>query len=121
MGDRGYVVFGHGAALVLWRRRNAVGEVLLSGKFPRASLRRIATASAGLVDGRMSTTLGESAEQRVFDQKRADGTLPRRAALGLFALAYGPIPGTTLPPGPRAPLEDGNPAIRAVFRIWLTL
>ncbi len=47
--------------------------------------------------------------------------MPKQVALDLFALAYGPLPGTKRPAGPAGRITEGTLAARAILRIWQTL
>ena len=62
-----------------------------------------------------------SAQEQVLAQINDEGYLPKDAALQLFALQYGPLPGVTTPKGPPGENADGNLAITNVFRVWSEL
>jgi hypothetical protein len=115
VGNEGFLRLKKGSALVFWRRRDAVGVVLVVSK--RAPLRATALAYARVVDVRMNRVRGEDAWQRALDGIRPDGSVPRKTALDLFALAYGPLPGTKAPAGPRPASVDGTLAEELVLRI----
>jgi hypothetical protein len=120
VGDAGFAVRGK-SAIVLWRTKNAVGEILVTGPRSPAVLADAAISYAGLLDGRISFALSETLEQRLLDQIKPNGVVPRSTALGLFALAYGPLPGTKRPAGTAAPMEEGTLAGRLILQIWPTL
>lgn len=58
---------------------------------------------------------------KLLAQTNDEGHLPKEAALQLFALQYGPLPGVTVPKGNPGPSSDGTLAINNVFRIWSEL
>ena len=119
VGNEGYTVATRRAVVVVWRRRNAVGEILLTSGRPPP--RRVALAYAGVVDARMDHLLGLDAWHRTLEQIRPDGTVPRKTALGLFALAYAPLPGTKAPPGPAGTVEEGTLAAGLILGLLPTL
>ncbi|MFZ4585058.1 MAG: hypothetical protein ACOYNI_07490 [Acidimicrobiia bacterium] len=57
-------------------------------------------------------------QQQLLEQRNADDQLTKDAALQLFALQYGDLPGVTVPSGTPGPNEDGNLAIANVLRYW---
>jgi hypothetical protein len=54
----------------------------------------------------------------VFDQIRPDGTVTPETALTAFALAFGPLPGVTVPAGNGRPIADGTIALRWLVGSW---
>src|SRR5436309_2606202 len=81
----------------------------------------LALAYARLADAHLARSLAETAWERTLDGIRPDGTVPRSVALDLFALAYGPLPRTRRPAGPRPPRDEGTLAAVQVLRLWSTL
>jgi hypothetical protein len=57
-------------------------------------------------------------QDKILAQTTDEGFLPKDAALQLFALQYGPLPGVSVPKGTNGPATDGNLAIANVFRVW---
>ena len=107
------------AALVVWRRLDAVGEVMFASPRPGVA-RTIALRYALVADGHMQKLLSSSVWERTLDGIGPHG-VPRSVALDLFALAYAPLPGTSRPSGPAGPIEDGTLAAANVLAIWPTL
>jgi von Willebrand factor type D domain len=123
-GQEGYAIASRrpGSAIVLWRRGSAVGEILLAMRLSAKLRRSIAVQYAAVADGHMAHLLYLDAWQRTLGDIRPDGTVPRKVALDLFALAYGPLPGTKRPRGPHGPPhEDAFFAETALLRYWSTL
>lgn len=125
LGTQGLIVGplrGRSTVVALWRRNEAVGQIVLRLPEEAEPLRRLTRAYARVVDARMRHVLGLDDWQRTLEQVRPDGTMPRQTALDLFALTYGPLPGVKAPrvrkPGGR---EEGTLAGRALLRIWSTL
>jgi hypothetical protein len=123
VGEEGWLIAaGHGgSALVVWRRRNAVGEILLTAKLTAKPLHTVAVQYASVSDFHMQHLLSLDAWQRTLGRIRPNGTVPRKVALDLFALAYAPLPGTKRPRGPYGPIPDGTLAGTEILRIWSTL
>lgn len=103
--------------VVLWRRNRGLGAIVL--RAPRDD-RRLSLAYARITDLHLGHALVKTAWQRTLDGIRPNGTVPRRVALGLFALAYGPLPGTKRPEGPRGEVEASLAADLIPF-FWSTL
>ena len=123
VGEQGWLVAAKrgGSVAVVWRRRNAVGEVLLTARLRPPQLARAAVQYAAVSDAHMSRVLGLAAWDRTLDLISAKGGVPRKAALDLFALAYLPLPGTARPAGPAGPITDGTLAAANILAIWRTL
>jgi von Willebrand factor type D domain len=121
VGAAGWAVTKQGSALVVWHRRNAVGELLLTTKLDPRLLTTIATQYAAVADAHMEHLLSLDAWERTLERIKPDGTVPRAVALDLFALAYGPLPGTKRPAGPYGRISEGTLAARVVLRSWSTL
>lgn len=58
---------------------------------------------------------------QAISAKMVDGVLPVEAALQLFALQYGPIPGVEVAPGAPGPARTGTLSMLAVFGVWSEL
>jgi hypothetical protein len=125
LGNQGWLVGplrGRSTVVVLWRRNEGVGQIVLRAPETTESLRRLARAYARAADAHMRHVLSLDDWQRTLEQVRPNGTMPRKTALDLFALTYGPLPGVK-PPRVRKPGrgEEGTLAGRALLRIWSTL
>ncbi len=59
-----------------------------------------------------------SAWDQVLDQIQPDGTVTAATALQAFALAFGPLPGVTVPDGPLSPIRSGSGALRWLVGHW---
>jgi hypothetical protein len=59
-----------------------------------------------------------TAWDRVLDQVGPDGSVSAATALQAFALAYGPLPGVTVPPGPVGMIRSGSGPIRWLISRW---
>lgn len=123
VGEEGWLVAAKrgGSVVVVWRRRNAVGEVLLAARLRLPELMRAAAQYASVSDAHMARALSLDAWNRTLELIPASGKVPRKVALDLFALAYAPLPGTTRPSGPAGPILDGTLAAANVLAIWKTL
>jgi hypothetical protein len=126
VGDGGFLVGPvrkRTAVVVVWRRRNGIGQVLLArDNTSAAELRRLASAYAHLADQRLALALAADPWQRTLDEIRPNGTFSRGTSLKLFALAYGALPGTKRPVGKLTkPAEEGTLAALQILRLWPTL
>jgi hypothetical protein len=123
VGEQGWLVAAKrgGSVVVFWRRQNAVGEVLLTGRLRRPQLAHAAVQFAAVSDAHMASVLSLGAWDRSLARIPANGKVPRSIALDLFALAYAPLPGTTRPAGPVGPITDGTLAAANVLAIWKRL
>ena len=61
VGEQSWIVARRGAAVVTWRRQNAVGEILLSARLTPPALHRTAARYAAVSDSRMADVLGRDA------------------------------------------------------------
>jgi len=57
-------------------------------------------------------------QAQLLAQTTDEGYLPKEAALQLFAVQYGPIPGVAIPTGPPGPSVSGTLAARNVLRVF---
>jgi von Willebrand factor type D domain len=123
IGEQGWLVPARrgGAAAVVWRRQQAVGEILLAGRLKPPQLAHAAGQYAAVADARMARVLGQDAWERTLGRIPAGRKIPKSLALDLFALAYGPVPGTARPAGSAGPVEDGTLAAGAVLANWSAL
>src|SRR5262245_40556931 len=121
VGEQGWLVAARGAAVVVWRRQQAVGEILVAGRLKPAQLARTAGRYATLADAHMARELGLDAWERALARIPPGRKIPKSLALDLFALAYGPLPGTSKPAGSTGPVEDGTLAAAAVIANWSAL
>jgi hypothetical protein len=116
VGDKGWLLRPRGdrPLVLLWRRRDALGAILL-----RAPLngRRFALAYARVADARMARDRTATPWQRALEGIRPNGTVPRATALKLFALAYRPLPGATRPRGSTG-APEGSLAGNLALRLW---
>ena len=56
--------------------------------------------------------------QQTLGQVKPDGTVDVSSALTAFAMAIAPVPGVTVPAGPRGDIASGTIAVRWVFAHW---
>ena len=108
VGEQSWSVARRGAAVVAWRRQNAVGEILLAARLRPAQLSQTAVQYATVADARMADVLGRDAWDRALARIPANGKISKKLALDLFALAYGALPGTSPPLGLRARSRTGR-------------
>ena len=59
-----------------------------------------------------------SAWQAVLDQVQPDGTVSAQTALQAFAVAFGPLPGVSVPPGDPGTIPSGTAALRWLVGHW---
>ena len=74
-------------------------------------------APAATTGTTLASTEG-SAWQQVRDQIGPDGSVTVEVALEAFSLAYGPLPGVTVPTGPVGPVRSGTSALRWIVAHW---
>jgi len=60
----------------------------------------------------------QSAYDMVLDRVKPDGTVDTATALAAFSLAIAPLPGVTMPPGPRMLIESGTAAVTWTLAHW---
>lgn len=83
-----------------WREGTTVELVELSAPARQRTAAALAFELAKLADsGLRTTTPPPTAFDQVAAQVEPDGTMPESAALQAFALAYGALPGVSVPPG----------------------
>jgi len=125
LGARGFVMAPRGAGrrpvLVVWARGRVLGAIEFAAPFRPTGLRAVAIGYAELADSLIARAVSKTAWQHVLDRIGPNGRITRSIALDLFALAYGPLPGTRRPPGPAGRIDDGTPAMRGILRYWRTL
>jgi hypothetical protein len=76
-----------------------------------------APATSGPTDA-TTGTVERSAWQQVLDQIGPDGSVSKETALELFSIAFGPLPGVTIPSGPAGPAHSGTGALRLLASYW---
>lgn len=59
-----------------------------------------------------------SAWEAVMRNSGPDGVPSKQVALSAFSLAFGPLPGVAMPPGPRGLISSGTGALRWVWGHW---
>lgn len=122
IGDRGWLLRRRSGSsppvVVVWQSNRGLGAILL--RAPRGA-RGLALAYARLADAHLERALTATAWERTLDRIRPNGTVPRKVALDLFALAYGPLPGTKAPAGSAGGTVEGTLATRHILRLWPTL
>lgn len=107
---------------VAWYRGRVLSAIVLEIGGQKPPVRaKVALDYGRVADSRVATALTRTALDVVMAGVTAKGELPRKTALGLFALAFKPLPGTVLPAGPAAPIQSGTPAARNILRLWKTL
>ena len=103
VGDGGWASAKDETTTVVWRAGGRVGVVRWRGSAPGSSIGP-ALAFARLANVNLAA-VPETAQQRVLEDTRPDGTISKRTALRLFALAYGRVPGVRVPRGPPGEVE----------------
>jgi hypothetical protein len=122
LGAGGFVVARPGHPhVVLWWRGRVLAATSLSTDRGREAVRTIALDYSGLQDARIARSLAQTAWTRALDRVGAQGRVSRSAALEMFAVAYGTLPGSRRPSGPAGRVPDGTVAARHVIGIWRTL
>jgi hypothetical protein len=91
-----------------WREGLNVGLVQLQAPRRQRNAAALAFELAGLADGALHATTPTTALGLIAQQIRPDGTVPESAALEEFALAYGPLPGVSVPPGSQSTEKDAT-------------
>jgi von Willebrand factor type D domain len=119
LGVRGYVLHRRDSAVV-WYRGRIVGAVVLRMAHKKG-VRGVTLTYARTADRRIERALTQTAYSRVLESVGSKGQISRTTALDLFALAFGPLPGRALPPGPAGRISDGTLAVRNILRYWKTL
>lgn len=121
IGDSGWIlrrrIGGPRPIVAVWRSNRGLGAIVL--RVPRPS-RSLAKAFARLADLHLRRPLTQTAWERVLDGIRPNGKVPRKVALDLFALAYGPLPGAKRPSG-SARGAHATLAGDLVIGLWSTL
>ena len=114
----------HGAVIyeVAWREDDRLGLITLRAGRHVAHAARLAVQYARLADGSLRHPTPRTAWGRALAQIRPNGTFSRQAALDLFALAFGPLPGVHPPHGAASTISSGTLAIQAIlpYRSQLT-
>jgi hypothetical protein len=98
---------------VVWREGRKVGLLQVRGKRATASL---ALQLAHAADPALRGPVPSGAWDKVTDKIRNDGSISKQAALQAFSIAYGPVPGVTVPRGPPQTIIDGVVAAGWVTR-----
>ena len=93
---------------VLWRAGARLGLVVLSTTRDVSSAESAATALAQSAQAVLAARGPGSPLQQVLDEIGPNGSMPVRAALQAFALAYGRLPGVSPPEGALTPVADGT-------------
>lgn len=114
-------VLHRGKATVVWYRGRVVGAVVFVAPFSTAGDRGVAIGYARSADARIARALSTTAWTHTLHRIGPKGRLTRKIALDLFALAYGPLPGTKLPAGRAGRIDDGSPAQIAILHNWRAL
>jgi hypothetical protein len=118
------VLRSHGAVTyeVAWREGDRLGLIALRAGRRTAHAARLAVRYARLADGSLRHSTPRTAWGRALAQIRPDGTFSRQAALDLFALAFGPLPGVHPPRGAASTISSGTLAVQAIlpYRAQLT-
>ena len=107
--------------VVLSHRGRVLGAIVFRAPFGRAGVHAVALGYARLAESIIERAVTKTAWQRALDRIGPNGRITRRAALDLFALAYAPLPGTKLPPGPAGRIHDATIAMRSILQYWSTL
>jgi von Willebrand factor type D domain len=120
IGDAGYVL-GRRSAVVLWRQGPIVSAIVYTAPVGRLGRRAVALAWGRVAGGRVARAVTATGWTHALRSIGPKGKVSRRLALDLFALAYGPLPGTKSPPGRPGRITDGSLAAQALLRYWRTL
>ena len=125
IGNGGFVIGARPAGgrpvAVLWRRGSALGAIVFVAPLDPRTLRAVALDYARVADRLMEGELSKTAWERALGGIGPRGQVSRKTALDLFALAYGPLPGTKPPAGPPGPILSGTLAAQLILRYWRTL
>ena len=103
IGDGGWASAKGETTTVVWRAGGRVGVVQWRGTATGSAVGS-ALGVARLANVNLAA-VPETAQQRVLEDTRPDGTLSKRTGLRLFALAYGRVPGVRIPRGPPGEVE----------------
>jgi hypothetical protein len=107
-------------SVVVVRVGAAVGFVrfAVSGREPTLAANAAQGYAAALAQ-RLRRVLAMTEFARTLDGIKADGSITPQLALRAFSIAYGPLPGVTVPKGTRlgAP-QSGTLAMQLVARVW---
>jgi hypothetical protein len=112
---------GKRTAVVSWRHGRVIAAIVYATPGPLARRRQIALSYARVAAERVARAVSRTAWGWALDQIGPSRRISRKAALDLFALAYGPLPGTKRPPGVTGMIHDGSLAASALLRHWATL
>jgi hypothetical protein len=93
---------------VLWREGSRLGLIALTTGRAANNARAVALSYAVLAAGYLRAPLPHTAWQKVMAQVRPNGTVSKQTALEAFALSFGPLPGVTVPSGPRTRTISGD-------------
>ena len=111
-GSFGYLaVRRHGATTVVtvaWREAARIGLIVLSASGRVHDPQGVAEGYAVLADGWLRSPAATTAWGRVLAQIRPDGSVSKATAEQAFVLAYGPLPGVRVPPGPKVAIPSGT-------------
>jgi len=99
---------GRAVVQVLWRERARLGLLVLTATRDVAHARQTVLEYLALADSFLNTPLPRTKWAEVLGQIRPNGTVSERTALEAFALAYGPLPGISVPAGSRTRIPSGT-------------
>ena len=104
VGGGGYAYARGSLAVIAWRDADRVGVVSVRGNDAPS----LAAQYAVLADQWLRIPPPATALGKVLEQIRPDGTLSKQTALQAFAVAFGPLPGVTVPSGKRSVIPSGT-------------